>query len=669
MERYDCGGDMTIRPYLETRTLVITVAHSYHNPYVNIGLDETALQFIAARIAESTPSQIYRDLMASSVPGCASVAQHQVYYQWQQGNASSWRRDADQFQSANMLLEEPFAADKCDHAILTSGNLRGLALFVRESMSSLHRNVRELAMDATFGTNHAGMDLFAVLAELDGTGVVLAYCFVGVSPSHDGPRRADAGALTCVLEQFLQRIRMAGFNPSFFGTDKDTSEIAAVKLVWPEATLQLCYWHAKRSIRTKLKDSSRSRTQAHYSPEDAMKLIPELEICWGSLPTRRPNGDHRYGRCQCISRTETFEEHGRIEQMSMEQKETVIRMFCRHFNYHPLIPDRNGTFRSPNEIHQDCASEVYWWCRGRGFFRLWAYLFINWYRPGQWELWARSANAVEIPVLKTTMVVESHWRRIKHDFLHRFNRPRVDLVVWILVTRVIPDAITRMRAITSSNHRLARAAWRKGFKTQWKSLQGKIINPDSIRRYHTDPIKWICACEAFLESRFFICKHLLQCLAPFDRPMDFFRSVQRRRTWPFLDHSQLVVLPEFQVSGVAGQDQGPDVELESGTESEASEDSEIEMPSQGGSTQHFEDQSDDEQNSGPDVKGFFSTMRSALEIAEEQHEKGNTAFVDRFIASNVPNLTLVEEVDRKRNRRTINPTWGRYRHPATMYYN
>ena len=90
-------------------------------------------------------------------------------------------------------------------------------------------------MDATFGTNNAGMDLFAVLAEVDGTGVILAYCFVGAATSSEGNGRSDAGAMTSILEQFLRRIREAGFLPTFFGFDKDRSQIAAVKTVWPDA--------------------------------------------------------------------------------------------------------------------------------------------------------------------------------------------------------------------------------------------------------------------------------------------------------------------------------------------------------------------------------------------------------------------------------------------------
>ncbi|KAK9234141.1 hypothetical protein V1525DRAFT_414034 [Lipomyces kononenkoae] len=37
--------------------------------------------------------------------------------------------------------------------------------------------------------------------------------------------------------------------------------------------------------------------------------------------------------------------------------------FSRHFNYHPFIPDQNGTYRSAMDIHRHCASEIYHWCR------------------------------------------------------------------------------------------------------------------------------------------------------------------------------------------------------------------------------------------------------------------------------------------------------------------
>jgi hypothetical protein len=154
---------------LEDRTLTITLHHLYHAPYVDIHLSSTVLEFINARVSTCTPSEIYRDLLASEIPGIEHAAQHQIYYQWQQANSSTWQRDADQFISAMRLLAD--SPEKCQHTIYTSGNMRGLAIFIRDSITTLASEEKELAMDATYGTNNTGMDLFAVLAELDGTGV------------------------------------------------------------------------------------------------------------------------------------------------------------------------------------------------------------------------------------------------------------------------------------------------------------------------------------------------------------------------------------------------------------------------------------------------------------------------------------------------------------------
>ena len=159
-----------------------------------------------------------------------------------------------------------------------------------------------------------------------------------------GVRQADPGATTNLLDQFLRPLCEAGFNPTFFGTDKDFSEISAIRQVWPNATIQLCYWHARRAIRSKLTSSRKTNTQGEYKPSDTQKLIPDLEICWGSIPTNRPNGDHRYERCTCLSRSEKFIPQGRMETASGDEQDTVLEIFSRHFNSHTLIPDQNGTY-------------------------------------------------------------------------------------------------------------------------------------------------------------------------------------------------------------------------------------------------------------------------------------------------------------------------------------
>ena len=51
-------------------------------------------------------------------------------------------------------------------------------------------------------------------------------------------------------------------------------------------------------------------------------------------------------------------------------------------------------------------------------------------------LWAWSANE-NISHIKTTMIIESHWRHIKHDHLYKFHKPQVDHLCYIHVKKVL----------------------------------------------------------------------------------------------------------------------------------------------------------------------------------------------------------------------------------------
>jgi hypothetical protein len=661
MGRFQCESKLRLRPSLENRTLTISLHHLYHSPYVDIHLSPAILEFVSERVLAQTPSEIYQDLLASKILGFQCVAEHQVYYQWLQVNSAKWKRDPDPFISAASLLEE--SRDAYQHSTYTSGRTRGLAVYIHYTMTTLASESVELAMDATYGTNNAGMELFAVLAELGGTGVPLAYLFLQTLPLETGDLNANQGAVTHVLDQFLRPLQISGFNPTFFGCDKDDSEIAAIRQVWPSTKIQLCLWHAKRAVRTKLRDSHKSNSQSSYHPGDAQKLIPDLEICWGSLPIRRPDGVHRYGGCPCESRPKSFDEKGRIETSSTDERDTVLNMFSRHYNMHPLIPDRNGTYRSAETIHRECTSEVYTWCHARNYFRLWAYLFINWYQPGKWELWARSSNAKEIPVLKTTMIVESHWKKIKHEFLHRHNRPRIDMVIWVLTSRAIPQAIDRMDALRSSDNRKTTASWRKAFKNQWKKEVKKEVAPDSIQKYHTNPEQWTCACDAFLLSRFLLCKHLIHCCEPVNDRVSFFSRICRRRCAPFWAEKQLVIRPEYRRLEITEAD----ADFDPG--SDASSDSESDIDP-GALEEDKLVTVEDEPTEEVDVDAALSKIQFAMNTCLEQNARGNTKFVKAFLATKGLDQIqmLAEEIQTLQNKRTMPITWSPYKHPATMYY-
>lgn len=118
--------------------------------------------------------------------------------------------------------------------------------------------------------------------------------------------------------------------------------------------------------------------------------------------TDQANAGYRSGNCECESSKLTFDGNGSLCVSSLDDQREVMAIFSRHFNEHSLIPDRNGLFRSPGTIHRDCSNEMYVWCKSRNYFRLWAYLYTNWYKNEQWVLWARSNCAQEIPILRTT---------------------------------------------------------------------------------------------------------------------------------------------------------------------------------------------------------------------------------------------------------------------------
>ena len=95
---------------------------------------------------------------------------------------------------------------------------------------------------------------------------------------------------------------------------------------------------------------------------------------------------------------------GRRTFCPLEHRDTIVEMMERHLCAHPLIPGYSAP--TPEGIKAWAVKQSYEFCVLHDLPNLWAYLWENWYRRGRWELWARSANPMEIPRLKTTMFVE-----------------------------------------------------------------------------------------------------------------------------------------------------------------------------------------------------------------------------------------------------------------------
>lgn len=153
MERFACGSNLKLSVNLLDRRLNITLSHNYHEKYIDIQITPSILAFLSTRSSTKTPIELYHELQLSGIRDSDKVAQHQVSYQWHKTNISIWRRDDDPFVSATKLLG---SNNEYQNFIYTAGNVRGLGIYISKTMSVLSSRAKEVAIDATYGTNSSG---------------------------------------------------------------------------------------------------------------------------------------------------------------------------------------------------------------------------------------------------------------------------------------------------------------------------------------------------------------------------------------------------------------------------------------------------------------------------------------------------------------------------------
>lgn len=153
MDRFPCEGRLNFRIDLPNRILNLRLSHSYHKKYTDVHMWPEILAFISTRCLTKTPVEIYRELQSSGLRNVDEVAHHQISYQWHQANVSTWKCDVDPFVSATKFLESKGEYQNINYAV---GNVRGLGIYIRGSINKLSAKTKELAIDATYGTNSSG---------------------------------------------------------------------------------------------------------------------------------------------------------------------------------------------------------------------------------------------------------------------------------------------------------------------------------------------------------------------------------------------------------------------------------------------------------------------------------------------------------------------------------
>ncbi|CAK5267884.1 unnamed protein product [Mycena citricolor] len=560
MTRYHCNGWLNVT--INERKMdeaVIRVSHHIPHPLYNDISIPTEAKKIIETSHNSTPTKIYEALI-KQFPAI-KITEKQVYRHWSDINKANWRKKDDQVASAAALLAEydGLAVDVIE--IKPEDGLSTIAFSFRDIINDFGVDTQSIAMDSTWKTNAAGYELYAIVAEANGTALPLAFVFTTSSGN------LAEGAKTRMLEQVLQAVGKKCPNICFVHSDKDLSEINAAQSVFPDAKHQLCMWHGPRYVKERLAEN---KLPAHYDPRKAHQRFSFIDPTWAPGVMRRvfddsedesdpeddDNGPKSYTSLPPLFilvqdgvRRPVYPNPPKPQKADLgefcpaEFRELTLDLYTIHGRLHPEIPinDTDEPYLSADDLYKSAVYDMYFHCWDNDLVQVWAYMWNRWYSPSQWVLWARAPEAA-IPRIHTTMIVESLWKHIKHRDLSDFNRPRLDLVTYIIIQNLLPRVQRNLEDLQQSR-RMGRGpslvGWQKDFRMAWTELSksdsqhridraadwvqnAKNANDREHRlariaanagrtagNYITDLQKWVCSCPAFLYSRFMLCKHLV----------------------------------------------------------------------------------------------------------------------------------------------------------------
>ncbi|KAL0945140.1 hypothetical protein HGRIS_004293 [Hohenbuehelia grisea] len=426
-----------------------------HIPYYSVAMPPGALDMVRENLEWSTPSSIVAKIQMAY----PNVTPKQIHSAWTVMSEALWKRDRDQMESARQLLAElGDEAEVFDVAI--AEGVEQLCWGMKKIGTTLQGKVAEIGMDATFNTNAKNLELYSVLAEYDNTGFPLSYCLLSTAGA------IDIGKRTKALEAWTSVLRDTyGVIPHFVHVDKDMAEIGMSRAVWPHAKIQICWWHLRRAVRSRLGNTKLSTTP--YAPARAHAEFPFID------PEFRPTGaeDPQESEGDRLVDPEPVQpitvkparphalllrvpanvvqaalNHGKgaTEDMGMAKMKrkpegmaatkpkvcllmpmgcepegststaaALPRVFCGPELRAQIIDMMEAhlcahplipgyAHPSPCAIREWAVWMIYEYCVGNDLREVWAYLWENWYRRGRWELWARAPYA-EIPILKTLM--------------------------------------------------------------------------------------------------------------------------------------------------------------------------------------------------------------------------------------------------------------------------
>ncbi|KAJ7509255.1 hypothetical protein B0H11DRAFT_2216952 [Mycena galericulata] len=380
-------------------------------------MDEEIKQVIE-EMKNSTASAVWDRILRENPD--TELTQKQVYAHWARLNESVWKLDPDQVKSATMLLER-LDGEKIEIIpVQKEPGIEAISFSFINILRDFGDQIEEVAMDSTWKTNALGHELYGLVGEANGQSLPVSFMFIGNSDDS-----AETGGKERTLRHLIRHVGSHCKNIMFTGSDKETIEITGPPAAYDPRVAHRTFDFIDT---TWAPGVSSGWLEDGVSEEDAEMERPADEEDEGHEPppTCLPpvfilkTGD---------SRIPIWPNPPAVTKSALpifcpkEHRKIILEKFRTHFHQHPEIPmgDEEGTFLSAAEIHHGATQDMYQYCFENDLAQVWAYMWNRWYTSKQWCLWARAACKA-IPRLKTTMVVESLWKHLKHRDLAQFNR-------------------------------------------------------------------------------------------------------------------------------------------------------------------------------------------------------------------------------------------------------
>ena len=235
IQRHLCGGCISIKIDHQSNLIFFKLDHRLHVRPDHIEVTDIIKEYIHSNIRLSA-SEIFYRIKEQKLFGYEMITKGQVYYWWTREAVLKYRRDDNEVNSAQLLLQE-----KCYSIIFQTKEPIESFGFITPFLSQLpHCALETIVTDATYNTNSTKHELYGIMGVVDGTSFPLSYLLVSAGKNRP---------ITKILMGWYLALKEHGLNNvRIFLTDKDMAQINAAISVWPNAHIQLCLWHVKRAV-------------------------------------------------------------------------------------------------------------------------------------------------------------------------------------------------------------------------------------------------------------------------------------------------------------------------------------------------------------------------------------------------------------------------------------